>query len=115
MSNLTFPPSKSVANLRETASSSERASFAASYWSLSSAILASVSCIYSLGDPQEYESLLISLRPGMEMSRDELIHRLVSISYERNDMNFVRDKFRVRGDVVEIYPASSTAERAIRV
>ena len=78
-------------------------------------IVASVSCIYSLGDPSEYESLLISLRPGMEMSRDELIHRLVSISYERNDMNFVRDKFRVRGDVVEIYPASSTAERAIRV
>ena len=78
-------------------------------------IVASVSCIYSLGDPAEYESLLISLRPGMEMSRDELIHRLVSISYERNDMNFVRDKFRVRGDVVEIYPASSTAERAIRV
>ena len=78
-------------------------------------IVASVSCIYSLGDPTEYESLLISLRPGMEMSRDELIRRLVSISYERNDMNFVRDKFRVRGDVVEIYPASSTAERAIRV
>ncbi len=78
-------------------------------------IVASVSCIYSLGDPSEYESLLISLRPGMEMSREELIRRLVSISYERNDMNFVRDKFRVRGDVVEIYPASSTAERAIRV
>ena len=78
-------------------------------------IVASVSCIYSLGDPTEYESLLISLRPGMEMSRDELIHRLVSISYERNDMNFIRDKFRVRGDVVEIYPASGTAEKAIRV
>ena len=78
-------------------------------------IVASVSCIYSLGDPNEYESLLISLRPGMEMSRDELIRRLVSISYERNDMNFIRDKFRVRGDVVEIYPASGTAEKAIRV
>ena len=78
-------------------------------------IVASVSCIYSLGDPEEYEGLLISLRPGMEMSRDELVRRLISISYERNDMNFIRDKFRVRGDVVEIYPASGTAEKAIRV
>ncbi len=77
-------------------------------------IVASVSCIYSLGDPEEYESLLISLRAGMEMSRDELIRRLVSISYERNDVNFVRDKFRVRGDVVEIFPASSK-DKAIRV
>ena len=77
-------------------------------------IVASVSCIYSLGDPAEYESLLISLRPGMQMSREELISRLVAISYERNDLNFVRDKFRVRGDVVEIFPASSTDE-AIRV
>lgn len=77
-------------------------------------IVASVSCIYSLGDPSEYQGLLISLRPGMQMSRDELIRRLVSISYERNDVNFVRDKFRVRGDVVEIFPASST-EKAIRV
>ena len=78
-------------------------------------IVASVSCIYSLGDPEEYEGLVISLRPGMEMSRDELVRRLISISYERNDMNFIRDKFRVRGDVVEIYPASGTAEKAIRV
>ena len=77
-------------------------------------IVASVSCIYSLGDPLEYESLLVSLRPGMEMSRDELVHRLVSISYERNDVNFIRNKFRVRGDVVEIYPASAK-EKAIRV
>ena len=77
-------------------------------------IVASVSCIYSLGDPLEYESLLVAVRPGMEMSRDELIRRLVSISYERNDMNFVRNKFRVRGDVVEIFPASST-DKAIRV
>ncbi len=77
-------------------------------------IVASVSCIYSLGDPEEYESLLISLRPGMQMSREELISRLVAISYERNDLNFVRDKFRVRGDVVEIFPASSTDE-AVRV
>ena len=77
-------------------------------------IVASVSCIYSLGDPSEYQSLLISLRPGMAMSRDELVRRLVAISYERNDVNFVRDKFRVRGDVVEIFPASSK-DYAIRV
>ncbi len=77
-------------------------------------IVASVSCIYSLGDPMEYQSLLIGMRAGMEMSREELIRRLVSISYERNDVNFVRDKFRVRGDVVEIFPASSK-DKAIRV
>jgi len=77
-------------------------------------IVASVSCIYSLGDPLEYESLLVAVRPGLPMSRDELLRRLVSISYERNDMNFVRNKFRVRGDVVEIFPASSK-ESAIRV
>ena len=77
-------------------------------------IVASVSCIYSLGDPLEYEGLLVSVRPGQEMSRDELVRRLVSISYERNDMNFIRNKFRVRGDVVEIFPASST-DKAIRV
>ena len=77
-------------------------------------IVASVSCIYSLGDPMEYEGLLVSVRPGMEISRDELIRRLVSISYERNDMNFIRNKFRVRGDVVEVFPASST-DKAIRI
>ncbi len=77
-------------------------------------IVASVSCIYSLGDPMEYQSLLIGMRAGMEMSREDLIRRLVSISYERNDVNFVRDKFRVRGDVVEIFPASSK-DKAIRV
>ena len=77
-------------------------------------IVASVSCIFSLGDPVEYNNLQISLRPGMAMSREELIARLVSISYERNDINFVRDKFRVRGDTVEILPARS-GERAIRV
>lgn len=77
-------------------------------------IVASVSCIFSLGDPKEYSSLLIDLRPGMIMSRDTLIKRLISISYDRNDMNFVRDKFRVRGDTVEILPAS-TGEKAIRV
>ncbi len=77
-------------------------------------IVASVSCIYSLGDPAEYEGLLVSVRPGQEMSRDELIRRLVSISYERNDVNFVRDKFRVRGDTVEVFPAS-VKDYAIRV
>ncbi len=77
-------------------------------------IVSSVSCIYSLGDPLEYQGLLVAVRPGMEMSRDELVRRLVSISYERNDVNFVRNKFRVKGDVVEIFPASST-DKAIRV
>ena len=77
-------------------------------------IVASVSCIYSLGDPNEYQSLLVSVRPGQEMTRDELVRRLVSISYERNDVNFVRNKFRVRGDVVEIFPASNK-DSAIRV
>ena len=77
-------------------------------------IVASVSCIYSLGDPLEYQGLHVSVRPGQEMSRDDLIRALVSISYERNDMNFIRNKFRVRGDVVEIYPASAR-DYAIRV
>ena len=77
-------------------------------------IVASVSCIYSLGDPAEYQGLLVSVRPGQAMSRDELIRRLVSISYERNDVNFVRDKFRVRGDTVEVFPAS-VKDYAIRV
>ena len=77
-------------------------------------IVASVSCIYSLGDPLEYRDLLVSVRPGQMMSRDELIRSLVAISYERNDMNFIRNKFRVRGDVVEIFPASST-DKAVRV
>ena len=77
-------------------------------------IVASVSCIYSLGDPMEYQGLLVSLRPGQQMSREDLIRSLVSISYERNDMNFIRNKFRVRGDVVEIYPASAR-DYAVRV
>ena len=77
-------------------------------------IVASVSCIYSLGDPLEYQSLLVSVRPGQRMTRDELIRRLVSISYERNDISFTRNKFRVRGDVVEVFPASST-DKAIRI
>ena len=77
-------------------------------------IVASVSCIYSLGDPKEYKNLVIDLRPGMEMSREQLIRRLISISYDRNDINFVRDNFRVRGDTIEILPASSH-DKAIRV
>ena len=77
-------------------------------------IVASVSCIYSLGAPEEYRNNVISLRKGMEMSREELLGRLVSIQYERNDVNFVRNKFRVHGDVVEIFPAGSS-ENAIRV
>ena len=77
-------------------------------------IVASVSCIYSLGDPEEYKNLVIDLRPGMEMSREKLIRKLISISYDRNDINFVRDNFRVRGDTVEIFPASSS-DKAIRV
>ncbi len=77
-------------------------------------IVASVSCIYSLGDPTEYQNLLVSMRPGQAMTREELISRLVYISYERNDVNFTRGKFRVRGDTVEIYPASAT-DRAVRV
>ncbi len=77
-------------------------------------IVASVSCIYSIGDPIDYRNMVISLRTGMELGRDELIHKLVSIQYERNDINFVRNKFRVRGDTVEIFPAGSSGN-AIRV
>ncbi len=68
-------------------------------------IVASVSCIYSLGDPIDYKNMVISLRTGMEKNRDDLIKKLVDLQYERNDINFVRNKFRVRGDTVEIYPA----------
>ena len=77
-------------------------------------IVASVSCIYSLGNPIDYRNMVISLRQGMEKSRDELINKLVEIQYERNDVNFIRNKFRVRGDVVEIYPVY-TSDTAIRV
>ena len=77
-------------------------------------IVASVSCIYSLGDPIDYRSMVISLRPGMQKSRDELLKKLVELQYERNDINFIRNKFRVRGDVVEIFPAASS-DRIIRV
>ncbi|MFC8685167.1 excinuclease ABC subunit UvrB [Brevibacillus porteri] len=77
-------------------------------------IVASVSCIYGLGSPEEYRELLLSLRVGMETGRDEVLHRLVDIQYTRNDINFTRGTFRVRGDVVEIFPASES-EQAIRV
>ena len=77
-------------------------------------IVASVSCIYSLGDPSEYKELVIPLRPGMPMSREELIRKLIFNSYTRNDMNLQRDSFRVRGDTVEIIPANQN-ETALRV
>ena len=77
-------------------------------------IVSSISCIYTLGDPIDYRNMVISLRQGMVKDRDELIRKLVEIQYERNDINFVRNKFRVRGDVVEIYPAYSS-DTAIRV
>ena len=77
-------------------------------------IVASVSCIYSLGEPEEYKNLVLAIRPGMFMSREEFIRRLVAVSYTRNDMNLVRDSFRVRGDTVEIIPANMD-NKAIRV
>ena len=77
-------------------------------------IVSSVSCIYSLGAPEDYRNMVISLRPGMEKKRDELLRRLVDLQYERNDINFIRNKFRVRGDVVEIFPAY-WSDTAIRV
>ena len=77
-------------------------------------IVASVSCIYSLGDPIDYRNMVISLRTGMQKERDELTKKLVELQYERNDVNFIRNKFRVRGDVVEIFP-SYGSETAIRV
>ncbi|MBQ8732388.1 MAG: excinuclease ABC subunit UvrB [Oscillospiraceae bacterium] len=77
-------------------------------------IVASVSCIYTLGDPVDYRQMVISLRPGMELERDALLSRLVDLQYERNDINFIRNKFRVRGDVVEIH-TSPTSDTALRV
>ncbi len=77
-------------------------------------IVASVSCIYSLGSPIDYRSMVISLRTGMEIGRDELLHRLIELQYDRNDISFTRTKFRVRGDTVEIFPAGS-GDTAIRV
>ena len=77
-------------------------------------IVASVSCIYTLGDPNDYRQMVVSIREGMEKDRDKLIEELVAVQYERNDLNFVRNKFRVRGDVVEIFPAYS-GDTAVRV
>lgn len=77
-------------------------------------IISSVSCIYGLGDPEDYKELMVSIRPGMEKDRDEIIKRLIEIQYERNDVNFTRGTFRVRGDILEIFPAN-TDERAIRI
>ena len=77
-------------------------------------IVASVSCIYGLGDPYDYEHLTVSLRPGMEIDRDEVLRKLIDIQYVRNDVNFVRGTFRVRGDTVDIFPADSN-EEAVRV
>lgn len=77
-------------------------------------IVASVSCIYGLGDPDDYKNLMLSVRVGMEKNREELLKKLVAMQYERNDINFVRNKFRVRGDVVEIFP-SNNGENAIRI
>ena len=69
-------------------------------------IIASVSCIYGLGNPEEYKNLVVSVRVGMEMERSELLRKLVDVQYSRNDIDFQRGTFRVRGDVVEIFPAS---------
>ena len=77
-------------------------------------VVASVSCIYGLGDPEEYYGMMLSLRPGMEKDRDEVLRTLVELQYDRNDMNFERGTFRVRGDVVEIFPIGSS-EQAVRV
>ena len=77
-------------------------------------IVASVSCIYGLGDPIDYENLVVSLRPGMVKDRDEIIRKLIDIQYMRNDIDFSRGTFRVRGDILEIFPASSS-ENTIRV
>ena len=77
-------------------------------------IVASVSCIYSLGDPIDYRNMVLSLRTGMQKERDEVLKKLVELQYERNDINFIRNKFRVRGDVVEVFPSYS-GDTAIRI
>jgi excinuclease ABC subunit B len=77
-------------------------------------IVASVSCIYGIGSPEDYQQMTLSLRKGSVSDRDHILKRLVDIAYERNDMNFVRDKFRVRGDTIEVFPASYT-EKAVRI
>ena len=77
-------------------------------------VVASVSCIYGLGDPEDYSEMVVSLRPGMETDRDDIIGRLVDMQYERNDINFTRNKFRVHGDVLEVFPSSEN-EKAVRI
>ena len=77
-------------------------------------VVASVSCIYGLGDPEDYKSLVVSVREGQTLERDEMLRSLIDIRYERNDLNFVRNTFRVRGDTVEVFPAGWTS-RAIRI
>ena len=77
-------------------------------------IISSVSCIYGLGDPIDYENMIISLRPGMNKSRDEILKKLVKMQYARNEMDFKRGTFRAKGDIIEIYP-SDQSEKAIRV
>ena len=77
-------------------------------------IVASVSCIYGLGDPIDYNNMVVSLRPGMIKDRDEVINKLIEIKYERNDIEFIRNKFRVRGDVLDIFPSDSSSN-AVRI
>ncbi|MDO5478647.1 MAG: excinuclease ABC subunit UvrB [Clostridia bacterium] len=77
-------------------------------------VVASVSCIYGLGDPEDYQGMVISLRPGMIIERDEVIRKLIEMQYERNDINFTRNKFRAHGDVLEIFPSSEN-EKALRI
>ena len=77
-------------------------------------IVASVSCIYGLGDPEDYSTLGLSLRPGEEITRDQILSRLVDMQYLRNDLNFTRDTFRVRGDTIDVFPASSN-NTAVRI
>ena len=77
-------------------------------------IVASVSCIYGLGDPIDYENMIVSLRPGMKKTREEILRKLVKMQYARNELDFKRGTFRAKGDTIEIYP-SDESERAIRV
>ena len=75
-------------------------------------IISSVSCIYGLGSPIDYKEMVVSLRPGMEKERDDVVRKLIDIQYERNDMDFKRGTFRVHGDVVEIYPAAAEGKQS---
>ncbi len=78
-------------------------------------IVSSVSCIYSIGDPEEYRNNVLSIRKGMTVSREDIMRKLVTIQYERNDLSFTRGKFRVRGDVIEVFPAGNPVETALRI